>query len=151
MNQLEIYKENFCISTDPGKLDLVFVHHFLSTGSYWARHIPSERVEKAAAHSLNFGVYDEGKQVGYARIITDYATVAYLGDVFISEPYRGKGLSKWLMQTIMTHPDLQGLRRWILLTRDAHALYKKFGWKEISSGQRWMEIHHPELYSEGMG
>ena len=143
---MEFYQDEFCISTDKSKLDLKMVHRFLSQESYWSKNIPFEKVEKAAANSLTFGVYDGEIQIGYARIISDYTSVAYLGDVFISPAYRGKGLSKWLLTIIMSYPELQGLRRWILLTADAHGLYKQFGWTEIAAPERWMEIHHKDVY-----
>lgn len=143
---MEFYQDEFCISTDKSKLDLKMVHRFLSQESYWSKNIPFEKVEKAAANSLTFGVYDGEIQIGYARIISDYTSVAYLGDVFISPAYRGKGLSKWLLTIIMSYPELQGLRRWVLLTADAHGLYRQFGWTEIAAPERWMEIHHKDVY-----
>lgn len=143
---IEDHKDDFTISTDSSKLDLNVIHKFLSEQSYWCQNIPFEKVRTAAENSLNFGVYFKSQQVGYARIVSDLSTVAYLGDVFILPEFRGKGLSKWLMQSIMTHPNLQGLRRWILLTRDAHDLYKQFGWQEIASPDRWMEIHNKDVY-----
>jgi GNAT superfamily N-acetyltransferase len=145
---MTIVKDEFSISTDRDKLDLPFIHHFLSRESYWVRDIPFEKVEKAADHSLNFGLYHEDRQIGYARIVTDYSRVAYLADVFIIPVYRGKGLSKWLMEQIMNHPDLQGLRRWILHTSDAHGLYSSFGWKAAVTPETYMEIFYPNIYSE---
>jgi GNAT superfamily N-acetyltransferase len=103
--------------------------------------IPFSRVETAIDHSLNFGLYLKEQQIGYARVITDFASIAYLGDVYVLPEFRGQGLSKWLMQTIMEYPDLQGLRRWILSTADAHGLYKQFGWKPVACPDRWMEVH----------
>ncbi|HWJ27762.1 MAG TPA: GNAT family N-acetyltransferase [Flavisolibacter sp.] len=146
MQNIELRKDDFIISTDRTKLDLTVIHKFLSEQSYWCLSIPFDKVKTAADNSLNFGVYYKDQQVGYARIVSDFSTVAYLGDVFILPEFRGKGLSKWLMKTIMEHPNLQGLRRWILLTRDAHELYKQFGWKEIAFPDRWMEIHHKDVY-----
>ncbi len=146
MTPIHIEKDDYLISTDFAKLDLAKVHQFLSQESYWSQNIPFETVKKAAENSLAFGVYYQGKQVGYARIISDYTTIAYLGDVFIVPEHRGKGLSKWLMETINAHPDLQGLRRWVLLTRDAHELYKQFGWSEIANPASWMEKHKPNPY-----
>lgn len=139
------------------KLDLVAVHHFLSSEAYWCLNIPFEKVKKAAENSLNFGLYvvgpgagDEGadrgmgsgvfRQIGYARVISDRSTIAYLGDVYVLPEFRGRGLSKWLIGTVMQHPELQGLRRWILLTQDAHGLYTQFGWKSIASPERWLEV-----------
>src|SRR5580692_1458189 len=111
-----IYKNGCCISTDRTRLDLCAIHHFLSTQSYWSLNIPFSRVEAAIAHSLNFGLYNKERQIGFARIISDFSTVAYLGDVYVLPEFRGLGLSKWLMQAIMDYPELQGLRRWVLST-----------------------------------
>jgi GNAT superfamily N-acetyltransferase len=105
-------------------------------------------VERAADHSLNFGIYHGDKQVGYARVVTDYCRVAYLADVFITPAYRGMGLSKWLMEEIMGHPDLQGLRRWILHTSDAHGLYRQFGWTDAIKPETYLEIYSPDVYSQ---
>ncbi|MDN3656798.1 GNAT family N-acetyltransferase [Ferruginibacter paludis] len=138
---------NFTISTDRAKLDVDLIHHFLSTEAYWSKGIPLSTVEAAIANSLNFGIYDGDQQAGYARIVSDFATVAYLGDVFILPEFRGKGLSKMLMQEVMNHPQLQGLRRWILLTGDAHGLYKQFGWSAIASPDKWMEKHCKDIYT----
>lgn len=104
-------------------------------------------MQVAIENSLCFGVYHKDRQIGFARIISDLATVAYLGDVYILEEYRGKGLSKWLVETIMAHPDLQGLRRWILLTGDAHGLYRQFGWTDIADPSKWMEVYNKNVYS----
>ena len=146
MTELTIFKNEFCISTNKEKLDLDAIHEFLSTKAYWCLDIPKKTVATAIQHSLCFGVYDNQTQIGFARIITDFSTIAYLGDVYILEAYRGSGLSKWLMETIMEHPDLQGLRRWILLTGDAHELYRKFGWTEIADATKWMELHNKNVY-----
>lgn len=135
----------YSISTDKGRLDVAVIHGFL-TMSYWAAGVPMEVVKRSIEHSLAFGVFKEDQQVGFARIITDYATFAYLGDVFILEPFRGRGLSKWLMEVIVGHPDLQGLRRWVLLTRDAHGLYRQVGFTEPSRPERYMELHFPDVY-----
>ncbi len=140
----------FEISTDPGKIDIGMVHHFL-TNSYWAKGIRLETVRRSIEHSLCFGVYSSNRQVGFARVITDYATYAYLADVFILQEHRGQGLSTWLMECMMAHTELQGLRRWALITRDAHDLYRKFGFEEIRSPQRWMERHDPDVYARDAG
>jgi GNAT superfamily N-acetyltransferase len=137
----------YLISTDRRRLDLAVIHGFLTT-SYWAAGIPLETVERSIEHSLAFGVYKEDKQVGFARVITDYATFAYIGDVFILEEYRGQGLSKWLMQVIADHPKLQGLRRWILITRDAHRLYRKTGFRELKDPERYMEKVFQDIYKK---
>ena len=143
---IESRRGEFLISTDRARLDLDVIHGFL-TNCYWAKGIPREVVARSIEHSLCFGVYDgSGAQVGFARVVSDFATVAYLGDVFILESHRGRGLSQWLMECIMQHPALQGLRRWILLTRDAHGLYEKFGFTPVKAPERYMELHRPDVY-----
>ena len=139
---LEVQKDNFTISTDPARLDTDAIADML-TRAYWAKGRPRERTERAIANSLVFGVYDGKKQIGLARVVSDYAIFAYLCDVFIHEDYRAHGLGKWLMETIMSHPDLQGLRRWTLATRDAHGLYRQFGWNALQNPEKWMEILRP--------
>lgn len=142
----EEQRGDFLISTDSARLDLDVIYSFL-TNCYWAKGIPKDVVARSIAHALCFGVYDGAAQeVGFARVITDFATVAYLGDVFILESHRGRGLSKWLMECIMKHPSLQGLRRWILLTRDAHGLYSQFGFTPVKAPERYMELHQPGIY-----
>ena len=136
----------YLITTDPTRVDLAVVHGFLRE-SYWAKGIPLETVRRAIEHSLNFSVYDGAQQVGFARVITDYATFAYLGDVFVLESHRGRGLSRWLMEVIVAHPELQGFRRWVLLTRDAHGLYEKVGFKKVAAPERYMELWVPEVYT----
>lgn len=136
---MEQRKEGFLISTDQNKLDIPMIYSFL-TSSYWAKNVPRDIVEKSARNSLCFGIYNGSLQVGFARVISDYATYAYICDVFILDDYRGKGLSKWLMQCIMQHSELQGLRRWSLVTRDAHELYRKFGFTQLQKPERYMEI-----------
>lgn len=148
MKELTTYKDQFSISTDKSKLDVDSVHEFLSTKAYWCLNIPKEKVRTAIENSLCFGVYEAEKQIGFARVITDFSTIAYLGDVYILEEYRGKGLSKWLMEIIMNHEDLQGLRRWILLTGDAHELYRQYGWTNIADPTKWMELHDKNVYSK---
>ena len=139
---LEVHRENFSISTDPARLDSDAIADML-TRAYWARGRPRERVDRALANSLVFGLYDGNKQIGLARIVSDYAIFAYLCDVFIHEDYRSHGLGKWLIQTVHSHPDLQGLRRWTLATRDAHSLYSQFGWTSLKNPNSWMEILNP--------
>jgi len=126
-------------------MDIDLIHSFL-TRSYWAEGIPKEIVLRSIEGALCFAVFENEKQIGFARMITDRATFAYLADVFIVEEYRGLGLSKWLMEVIMSHPDLQGLRRIMLATRDAHELYKKFGFTQLNNVDRWMHIHYPNVY-----
>ncbi|HEY0654915.1 MAG TPA: GNAT family N-acetyltransferase [Chryseosolibacter sp.] len=147
MTDVTLLKNDFCISTDKTKLDIDSIYRFLSTKAYWSLNIPRTTVEQSIQNSLCFGVYLNDKQVGFARVISDYATIAYLGDVYVLEEYRGKGLSKWLMETIVGHPNLQGLRRWILLTGDAHGLYRQFGWTELADPTRWMERHNKNVYA----
>ena len=144
----------YLISEDPTKLDLDLIHKFLSEHSYWARGIPPDVVARSIANSLCFGVYALGstnpdpdwRQVGFARVTTDRATFAYLGDVFILPEHRGQGLSKRLMEAILAHPDLQGLRRWMLATADAHELYRRFGFTALSQPDRFMQRHDPDVY-----
>jgi GNAT superfamily N-acetyltransferase len=135
----------FTISTDRSRLDVTAIHAFLST-SYWAHGIPLEVVRRSIDHSLCFGVYAEERQVGFARVITDQATFAYLADVYILEEYRGRGLARWLLECILGHPALQGLRRFTLVTRDAHALYRKLGFAEVADPSAYMEIRVPDPY-----
>lgn len=130
---------NYTVSTDKARLDLTFIHDYLSKDSYWAQGRTLDTVKRSIEASLCFGVYCNDEQVGFARVITDHATFAYLADVFIADEHRGRGLSKKLMEEIMTHPQLQGLRRWMLGTRDAHTLYEKFGFKPLAQPVRWME------------
>jgi N-acetylglutamate synthase-like GNAT family acetyltransferase len=135
---MEFKKDKFTISDDASRLDIETICDFLSR-AYWADKRPRHLIERSIEHSLNFGVYDGGKQIGFARVVTDHAVFAYLCDVFIHEDYRGQSLGKWMMECIMAHPDLQGLRRWCLATRDAHGLYSQFGFTELSDPMGWME------------
>lgn len=135
MSAYEVKKDEFLISTDKELLDIDVIHSYLSKESYWAMNIPREVVERSIVHSLCFGVYHESKQIGFARLVTDQATFAYLADVFILEDHRGQGLSKWLIHSIHAHPELQGLRRWVLGTKDAHGLYEQFGWVRFGEDQ----------------
>lgn len=138
--------KGFRISTDQDELDFDVVYSFIAS-SYWAQGMPKNVLEKAIRNSFCFGVYaEEGEQVGFARLITDKATFAYLADVFVIESQRGQGLSKWLVQTIIDHPDLQGLRRMVLATRDAHGLYAQFGFKAIENPEMLMQIWQPNIY-----
>jgi GNAT superfamily N-acetyltransferase len=135
----------FVVSSDPGRLDVDVIHGFLAR-SYWAEGIPREIVERSIRHSLCFGLYEWGRQVGFARVVTDRASYAYLADVFVLEAYRGRGLSAFLMEAVMAHPDLQGLRRFGLATRDAHGLYRKFGFSGLAMPERMMEIVRADIY-----
>ncbi|HMR99545.1 MAG TPA: GNAT family N-acetyltransferase [Anaerolineales bacterium] len=138
----EAHRGQFTISTDNSRLDVDAICDFLSR-AYWAKGRPRERTERALENSLVFGLYDGEKQIGIARVVTDYAIFAYLCDVFVHEDYRSHGLGKWLIETVTSHPDLQGLRRWTLATRDAHGLYKQFGWDALGNAENWMEIFRP--------
>jgi GNAT superfamily N-acetyltransferase len=139
-------KGDFEISTDPARINVEAVHEFL-TNSYWAKGIPMETVRRSIENSICFGMYFAQDQIGFARVISDRATFAYLADVFILPAYRGRGLSKWLMECIVAHPDLQGLRRWMLATRDAHKLYANYGFAPVQKPDRWMERHDPDVYA----
>ncbi|MBI3137490.1 MAG: GNAT family N-acetyltransferase [Sphingobacteriales bacterium] len=146
----EVKKEDFLISTDPVLLEMDVIHGYLSGESYWAQGIPLPVLQKALSNSLCFGLYREGHQVGFARLVTDKATFAYLADVFILPEQRGRGLSKWLIEVIQSHPELQGLRRWMLMTRDAQGLYKQFGWTVLDEDarQRSMQRHFKDIYQK---
>lgn len=139
-------KGEFTIDTQRERLQFDVIYRFLIEESYWSQNRTREQTERAIKHSLCFGVFEGDQQIGFARIVSDMATFAYVGDVFIVEDFRGRGLSKWLMQTIIDHPDLQGLRRWILATRDAHELYRQFGFDELKAPDRWMERASPDAY-----
>ena len=142
---MDFKKDRFIISTEKEKMNIDLIHSFL-THSYWAEGISKEIIKRSIEGSLCFGLFENNKQIGFARMITDKATFAYLADVFIIEEYRGLGLSKWLMEVIMSYPDLQGLRRMMLATRDAHTLYEKFGFTLLNNVDRWMHIHNPDIY-----
>ncbi|MGN6183201.1 MAG: GNAT family N-acetyltransferase [Thermoanaerobaculia bacterium] len=129
---------NIEITNDRARMDVTRIHNYLSNESYWARGIPRERVERSIENSLCFGAFDDEVQVGFARVITDYATFAYIADVFVLESHRGHGISKQLMQAISDHPELQTLRRWHLVTRDAHGLYAQFGFAPLDAPERHM-------------
>lgn len=135
----ETHREQFIISTDPARLDIDAICDFL-TRAYWANTRPRERTERAIQNSLVFGVYDGDKQIGLARVVTDYSIFAYLCDVFIHEEYRAHGLGKWLIQTILEYPDLKDMRRWLLVTNDAHGLYRQFGFNAIEDPEHWMQL-----------
>jgi GNAT superfamily N-acetyltransferase len=143
----EELKNRFSISTDKSKIDLSTIHNFLKS-SYWSENIPIAIVEKSINNSLCFGIYEGEKQVGFARVITDYATFAYLADVFILEPYRGQGLGKWLVKTILKHPELQGLKKWLLVTKDAHELYRQYGFQNLTIPERYMDIVNSNIYKQ---
>jgi N-acetylglutamate synthase-like GNAT family acetyltransferase len=146
MKTIEVHRNGFTISTDKNKLDVLSIHKFLANETDWAHGIPINTFRKSIENSLNFGLYYKNKQIGFARIISDYSTIAYLGDVYILNDYRGKGLSRWLINEVIRHPNLQGLRRWILLTDTAEWLYKKFGFSRIPKPEIYMEKHNPNVY-----
>ncbi len=139
-------RSNLEISTDRSRLDVGMIHRFLIEESYWARERNEEQTRTAIENSICFGAYYGERQIGFARVVSDKATFAYLGDVFVIEEFRGRGVSKLLMQAIIAHPDLQGLRRWILATRDAHGLYEQFEFAPLRHPDRWMEKTAPNAY-----
>ncbi|MEO8041468.1 MAG: GNAT family N-acetyltransferase [Acidobacteriota bacterium] len=138
--------EEFEISTDKNRLDVDVIHDFLYEESYWAKTRTLDQTKTAIENSLCFGVYIDDRQIGFARIVSDFATFAYIGDVFVLSEFRGRGISKRLMEAIVTHPDLQGLRRWVLATRDAHGLYEQFEFSSLKFPERWMERTAPDAY-----
>jgi GNAT superfamily N-acetyltransferase len=146
MNFHEYQKDEFIISTDKSRLQIEVIQKFLTEDSYWARNRTPEQTRMAIENSLCFGLYFENKQIGFARVVSDFATFAYLGDVFVLEEFRGRGLSKWLMEVMISHPHLQNLRRWILATKDAHGLYEQFGFHGLKFPERWMELPAPNAY-----
>lgn len=132
-------KDGFVISTDGNRLDRDAIHEFLRT-SYWAAGIPRDVLDRSIDFALCFGLYEGDRQIGFARVITDRATFAYLSDVYVLEEYRGRGLATWLMQAVLEHPELQGLRRWMLATHDAHGLYRRVGFGELAHPEYLMEM-----------
>lgn len=146
MEIIDIEFGDFTITTDKLKMDVIAIHDFLSKHSGWSDNIPLDRVKTSIDNSLNFGLFHGGKQIGFARIISDFSTIAYLGDVYILDRYRGKGLSKKLMEVVMGHPNLQGLRRWILLTSTADWLYEKYGFTGLPNPDWYMERYNPNVY-----
>jgi len=134
----------YTISTDRARLDLVVVHDFLARQSYWATGRSLETIRRSIENSVAFGIYKGAAQVGFARVITDHATFAWLADVFVLDSERGRGLGKWLVEVILAHPELQGFRRWVLATKDAQELYRRFGFIELKRPERWMERHDPQ-------
>lgn len=135
----------FVASTDPQRLDVAAIHAFLSERSYWAQGVPLDTVRRSIEHSLTIGVRHGEQMVGFARVVTDYSVIAYLADVFVLEEYRGRGLGKWLVELVTAHPDLQGLRRWLLATRDAHGLYRRFGFQPADP-ERLMDKLDADVY-----
>lgn len=147
MEDLTWTKGKYTITTDKSRLDIALIHDFLANKTYWAKNIPLSVVEKCIKYSLVFGIYDGEKQVGFCRIITDYSCIAYLADVFIIAEYQGKDLLKWLVKVVLQHPDLQGLRRFILVSKDAHPIYEKHGgFRRLQKPENYMEIVVPNAY-----
>jgi len=138
-------RNEYTISTDDARLDVSVIHEFIANQSYWGQGRQIETVQRALDNSFNFGLYKTDQQIGFARVVTDFATFAWVADVFILEAHRGQGLSKWLMETILAHPELQQFRRWVLATRDAHELYRQFGFIELKRPERWMERPDPNM------
>lgn len=141
----EWQRDDYAISDDPARLDIDLIHGFLTNESYWAPGRSVETVRRAIDNSLPFGLYRGEEQIGFARVVTDYATFAWIADVFLLEEFRGRGLAKWLMNVILSHPQLQGFRRWVLATKDAHELYRPFGFRELHRPERWMERPDPNM------
>jgi N-acetylglutamate synthase-like GNAT family acetyltransferase len=148
MKKVEIVFDNYLITTDRSKMDVTAIHDFLSNHSGWSDNIPLETVKRSIENSLNFGLFHNNKQIGFARVISDYATIAYLGDIYVLENFRGRGLSRKLMDCIMSHSDLQKLRRWILLTSTADWLYEKYGFTKIPKPEIYMENYNPYVYKQ---
>lgn len=136
----------FTISTEHSRLDVDAIHRFLSTESYWAQNRTREQTENAIENSICFGAYSDERLVGFGRVVSDHATFAYVGDVFVIEEFRGRGLARLLMEAMLAHPDLQNLRRWVLATRDAHEVYSRHGFAQLAHPERWMELSAPDAY-----
>ena len=145
---MEWTRDKFTVTTDRARLDRDVIERFLGS-SYWAENIPRSTVDKSIDNSLCFGLLEEHRQIGFARVVTDCATIAYLADVFVLPEHRGGGLGKWLIECVMSHPELQGLRRWVLGTRDAHGLYRQFGFTPLKRPEIFMELHNPDVYRAG--
>ena len=137
---LEITRDDYTISTDHSKLDLRWIHNLLANDAYWSRGIPVDVFEKSIANSLCFGLNDKDQQIGFSRVVSDFSTFAYLADVFVAPEHRQQGLGKWLVESILIHPDLQGIRRWMLATSDAHDLYRKYGFTPLEHPEKMMEL-----------
>jgi GNAT superfamily N-acetyltransferase len=136
----EFKRGEFLVSSDPARMDLVWIHDYLANESYWAKDLPFQIFQSSIENSLCFGIYQKTAQVGFGRVISDYATFAFLADVFIDDKYRGQGLGKWLVESILAYPELQGLRRWMLFTRDAHGLYEQYGFSPLTHPEKVMEL-----------
>lgn len=143
--ECEWQRGEYMISTDRNHLDISVIHDFVSNQSYWGQGRTIEVVQRSLDNSLNFGLFKNKQQVGFARVVTDYATFAWIADVFVLTEHRGRGLSKWLMEVILSHPELQGFRRWVLATKDAHSLYERFGFIPLLRPERWLERQDPNM------
>lgn len=146
MKEINFSFGDYVITTYKNKLDLYAIHDFLSKESGWSNNIPFETLKTSIENSLNFGLFYKDRQIGFARVISDFATIAYLGDIYVLDEFRGKGLSKNLMEQVMHHPSLQGLRRWILLTSTAEWLYEKYNFTKLPNPELYMELYNPEVY-----
>ena len=144
----EFNREDYIVSTDQSRLDLLSIHNFLTEEAYWSRGISFETFQKSVENSLCFGLYHQDTQIGFARVISDFATFAYLADVFVMEGYRRRGLGKWLIECVFSHPEVQGLRRWMLVTSNAHGLYQQYGFKMLSHPELFMEISGKDLSTD---
>lgn len=144
----EYHRGEFLITNDPARLDMEFIHRFLSTNTYWATGRSIEVVRRSVENSFSFGLFHNERQIGFARVVTDYATFAWVADVFVLDEFRGQGLGKWLMGAILDHPQLQGFRRWVLATKDAHELYRPFGFDDLKRPERWMERPDPKMQEQ---
>jgi N-acetylglutamate synthase-like GNAT family acetyltransferase len=149
MKIIEITFDAFTITTDKSKMDVVAIHDFLSKHSGWSDDIPFDRVKNSIDNSLNFGLFHNDHQIGFARVISDFSTIAYLGDIYLLDNYRGQGLSKKMMDAVIGHPNLQGLRRWILLTSTADWLYEKYDFTKLPNPELYMELFDPNVYKTG--
>jgi len=148
METIEIRNGDYLVTTDRAKFDLAAIHDFLSREAYWSRDLPLVTLRRSIDNSLCFGLFEGERQIGFARVISDLATVAYLGDVYVLDSHRGRGLSRMLMDAVFTHPDLQHLRRWILLTSSAEWLYRKYGFTPLPRPEIYMERFDPDVYSQ---
>jgi len=147
----EWHRGEYLITTDRERFDVELIHDYLSQRSYWARGRSLEVVRRALENSLGFAVFRGSEQTGFGRVVTDYATFAWIADVFVLEQYRGRGLSKWLIEVMVSHPQLQGFRRWVLATRDAHELYRRYGFAELKDPTRWMEKFNETIHQTTSG
>ena len=144
----EFNRDDYIVSTDSSLLDLPRIHEYLTEEAYWSRGIAFETFQKSVENSLCFGLYHQEMQIGFARVISDFATFAYLADVFVIEEFRGRGLGKWLIKCVISHPEIQELRRWMLITSDAHGLYQHYGFKTLGHPESFMEASGKDLATD---